>query len=217
MKCDSCGIDVSGRHSACPLCGSPLAGTHVPSPFPPSSLRKTSRKAQMVLGAVTFALIVLAALLCTLLQTSIGITVTAGIALAVNFLFVRNIILHSPSVFRSVVRYFLVVIALAYVWYAATGNQNAIDYVIPGISITSLVFDSMLIVLLSRQFTGTYSKYVIFNIAIGLVPLAFLAANAVKNPVLSMIDLAAAVGTGIVLCLSMGSHLADELKRLLQH
>lgn len=171
----------------------------------------------MVLGAITLCLIIVSALLCTLLRAPIGITVSVAVALTVNYLFVRNIILHSPSVFRSVVRYFLVIIALAYIWYAATGDQNAIDFIIPGISITSLVFDSMLIILLSRQFTGAYSKYILFNIAIGLIPLAFLAAHAVENPIPSAFNLAAAVGTGIILCLSMGGQLADELKRLLQH
>lgn len=217
MRCDSCGIDVSGRHTSCPLCGSHLVGAPAPSPFPPSTLGKTSRMARLVLGAITLCLIAATALLCILLEAPIGTAATADVALAVNYLFVRNIILHSPSVFRSVVRYFLVVIALAYIWYIATGDRNAIDYVIPGISITSLIFDSILIVLLSRQFTGAYSKYVIFNIAIGLIPLAFLAANAVGNPVPSIINLAAAVGTGAVLCLSMGGQLADELRRLLQH
>lgn len=217
MRCSLCGIDVSGRHSSCPLCGSPLSGTPIPSPFPPNSLGKTSRKAQMVLGAITLCLVIVSALLCTLLRAPIGIMVSVAVALTVNYLFVRNIILHSPSVFRSVVRYFLVIIALAYIWYAATGDQNAIDFIIPGISITSLVFDSMLIILLSRQFTGAYSKYILFNIAIGLIPLAFLAAHAVENPIPSAFNLAAAVGTGIILCLSMGGQLADELKRLLQH
>lgn len=162
-------------------------------------------------------MVIVSALLCILLRTPVGVAATVAFALTVNYLFVRNIILHSPSVFRSVVRYFLVIIALAYIWYAATGNQNAIDFIIPGISITSLVFDSILIILLSRQFTGTYSKYILFNIAIGLIPLAFLATRAVENPLPSALNLAAAIGTGIVLCLSMGRQLADELKRLLQH
>lgn len=217
MRCSACGIDVSGRHSVCPLCKSALSGTQTPSPFPPNTLEKTSKKARIVLGGITLALIAVATLLCILLNAPAGITLTVIAALLVNYLFARNSILHSPSVFRSIVRYFLVVIALAYVWYLATGSQYVIDYVIPSISIISLVFDSALMALFAHQFISAYSKYVLMNVEIGLIPLAFLAINAVADPALSIVNVIASVATAIAFCLFSGRRLADELRRLLQH
>lgn len=217
MKCTKCGIDISGHHSICPLCKSALSGTPIPSPFPTSTLEKTSKKARMALGGVTFVLISTATLFCILKQIPAGITLTIDVALAVNYLFVRNIILHSPSIFRSVVRYFLVVLILAYLWYLTTNDQYVIDYVIPGISITSLVFDSILIALFAHQFVSSFSKYVLFNIVIGLLPLLSLAVNALENPIPSILNIGISLITGIILGLSTGKQLADELKRLIQH
>lgn len=217
MKCDLCGIDISGRHSACPLCGSALSGLPAPSPFPPNTLEKTSRKAQMALGVISLVLILAATLACALLRAPLGIIATAGIALTVNYLFVRNILLHSPSFFKSVIRYFIVIIAVAYVWYATTGNPHAIDYVIPAVSVTSLAFNSVLMILPTRRFVGPHSKYVLFNMVIGLLPLAFFAAGAINDPALSLLDIASSAITGVIFCLSLGKSLPDELRRLLQH
>lgn len=217
MKCNVCGIDISGNHSTCPLCKSKLSGKPSPSPFPPNTLGKTSKKARMILGGITVAIIIAASLLCISLKASAGVVLAVDIILIVNYLFTRNIILHSPSVFRSMVRYFLLVIALAYIWYAATGNQHVIDYIIPGISITSLIFDSILIVLFAHQFVSSYSKYVLFNIAIGLVPLIFMSVNALGNPIPSVINIIISVITGLILCSFTGKQLKDELHRLLQH
>ncbi len=217
MKCSTCGIDISGKHSTCPLCKSALSGEPSPSPFPSNTLEKTSKKARIILGGITFALIIAATLICSLFQASLSLTIAIDVALIVNYLFIRNAILHSPSVFRSVVRYFIVIIALAYTWYIATGDQNVIDYIIPSISTTSLIFDSILIVLFAHQFISSYSKYVISNVLLGLVPLVLLAIHVIENPVPSTINVVFSVVTGLILCLFTGKQLIDELKRLFQH
>ena len=217
MRCNECGIDISGQHSTCPLCKSALTGTPTLSPFPPNTLETTSKKARLILGGITLTLIIVATLLCILSHASLGITFTINIAFVINYLFVRNIILHSPSVFRSIVRYFLVIIALTYLWYITTNNQYVIDYVIPGVSTTSLIFDSILIVLFAHQFVSSYSKYVVFNIAIGLLPLIFLASCTIENPIPSILNILMSIATGITLCLFTGRQFIDELRRLLQH
>lgn len=217
MRCDACGIDISGKHATCPLCGSTLSGTPSPSPFPPSTLPKSSRRIRIILGGITFVSIIAATVSCIITGISAGTALAIDAGLALNYLFVRNIVLHSPSAFRSIVRYFLIVIAFAYIWYIATRSQYTIDYIIPAASIISLVFDSVLIMLLSHQFVGPYSKYVLFNIVIGFLPLVFLGAHLLDNPVLSTISGLASIVTGTILWTFTKGQIKDELKRLLHH
>ena len=62
-----------------------------------------------------------------------------------NYLFVRNILVHRPDFLRVIVRYFLILLALAAVWFVVTGNLAVTTFVIPGICLVALVFDTVLL------------------------------------------------------------------------
>jgi hypothetical protein len=97
------------------------------------------------------------------------------LALAMNYLFVRNIIVHSPDFLRVVIRYFLFLLAVALLWFLFTGNLTVTTFVIPGICLLALVFDTVLLAIFRATFVSGYAKYLLFDLALGLAPLLLVA------------------------------------------
>ena len=101
-----------------------------------------------------------------LLSLPADIVVTVCLGLAVNYLFVRNILVHRPDFLRVVVRYFLILLALAAIWFVLTGNLAVTTFVIPGICLVALVFDTVLLAVFRGTFVARYAKYLLFDVAV---------------------------------------------------
>lgn len=175
MRCGKCGVEFSGDLDRCPLCQAELAGTPEPAVFPTNEVRKSGTVALMVLAFVSGACLLVALFLGHVLSLPGDIVLTACLALLVNYLFVRNILMHSPDFLRVVVRYFLVLIALAAIWFLVTRNPLVTTFVIPGICLVALVFDAVLVAVFRGTFVSGYAKYLLFDVALGLIPLALAA------------------------------------------
>ncbi|MFR7403562.1 MAG: hypothetical protein ACLUW6_02655 [Coriobacteriaceae bacterium] len=79
-------------------------------------------------------------------------------AVALNWLFVRNMIVHAPDFIRVVERYFLVLLAVAGLWFASTGNLIVTTYVVPGLCMLALAFNAVLLIAFRGSFvTATRS------------------------------------------------------------
>ena len=90
-----------------------------------------------------------------LLQLPGDIVVTVCVGLVVNYLFVRNILTHTPDFLRVVARYFLVLLAIAAIWFLVSRNPVVTTFVIPGICLVALVFDGVLLARSSRATRST--------------------------------------------------------------
>lgn len=133
--CPSCQINYNGELDRCALCGTTLTGTPSPSPFPHIPLKKVSKRARRILAASTLALLIAWIVACIALNLPWTVCVAASVALVLNYLFIRNIMTHSPNTLRAIKRYFLVVMAMALLWFFATGSSVVSSYVIPIISL----------------------------------------------------------------------------------
>ena len=74
-----------------------------------------------------------------------------------------------------VVRYFLILLAIAALWYLITRNPVVTTFVIPGICLVALVFDAVLVAVFRGTFVSGYAKYLLFDVVLGLIPLALVA------------------------------------------
>ena len=113
-----------------------------------------------------------------LLQLPGDIVVTVCVGLVVNYLFVRNILTHTPDFLRVVARYFLVLLAIAAIWFLVSRNPVVTTFVIPGICLVALVFDGVLLAVFRGTFVSGYAKYLLFDVGLGLIPLALQALGA---------------------------------------
>ena len=128
-----------------------------------------------MLAFATGACLLLMLFLGRLLSLPADIVVTVCLGLAVNYLFVRNILVHRPDFLRVVVRYFLILLALAAIWFVLTGNLAVTTFVIPGICLVALVFDTVLLAVFRGTFIARYAKYLLLDVVFGLAPLALVA------------------------------------------
>lgn len=173
--CSKCSVEFTGDLDRCPLCQAELTGTAEPSVFPRNEVRKSGTVALKVLAFASGACLLLMVFLGYLLALPGDIVFTVCLALAVNYLFVRNILMRSPDFLRVVIRYFLVLLAIAAIWFAASGNLLITTFVIPGICLIALVFDAVLFAVFRGTFVTGYAKYLLFNVALGLIPVALVA------------------------------------------
>jgi hypothetical protein len=173
--CEKCGVEFTGALNRCPLCQSELKGQAEPSVFPQNEVRKSGVFALKVLAFATGMCLLAMVFVGYLFGLSLGIVITACIALAMNYLFVRNIIVHRPDFLRVVTRYFLFLLAVALLWFLLTGNLIVTTFVIPGICLVALVTDVVLIAIFRDTFVSGYAKYLLFDVALGLAPLALIA------------------------------------------
>ena len=121
-RCEKCGVQFSGDLDRCPLCQAELSGDASPAVFPRNEVRKSGAIALAVLAFATGACLLVMLFLGHLLQLPGDIVVTVCVGLVVNYLFVRNILTHTPDFLRVVARYFLVLLAIAAIWFLVSRN-----------------------------------------------------------------------------------------------
>lgn len=121
--CPSCRIDFTGVLDRCPLCGSKLEGTPEGMIFPENEFARTKKLAKRSMIALTFAALAFVAFLCVRTHASAVTGIASFAAVIVNYIFIRNVVVHSPSFLRIIERYFLVVMALALLLLLATGDS----------------------------------------------------------------------------------------------
>lgn len=171
-RCSKCGVAFTGDLDRCPLCQAELEGEAEPSVFPVNAVRKSGAVALAVLAFVTGACLIALPFLGHLLDIPGDIVLAVCVGLALNYLFVRNIIVHIPDFLRVVARYFLILLAIAAAWFLVTGNLIVTTFVIPGICLTAIVYDVVLVAVFRGTFVSGYAKYLLFDVVLGVAPLA---------------------------------------------
>ena len=190
--CPSCHIDFTGVLDRCPLCGSKLEGTPEGMIFPENELARTKKLAKRSMIALTFAALAFVAFLCVRTHASFVTWIASFAAVIVNYIFIRNVVVHSPSFLRIIERYFLVVMALALLLLLATGDSRLATYVVPALTLVALFFNGVLVA----------------------VPLVLLATGLVSQPALSI---ASGVVSGLLLVLLLvltRKQLFSEMQKL---
>jgi NRPS condensation-like uncharacterized protein len=198
--------------------GSVTAGRRAPivdtTVFPENQTKTSGTVALNILGFVSGLCVLLMLLLWQLVPLPGDIVFTVCVALIINYLFIRNIIIRNPDFLRVVVRYFLVLLALAAVWFLFTANLAITTFVIPGICLVAIIFDAALIAIFSSTFIVGYAKYLLFDIALGLAPLLLVVAGLTTWSALAYISAFTASIFFLGLLVFMRKHLVAEIRKL---
>ncbi len=137
--CDECQVGFSGALDRCPLCGSALAGEPEPAPFPVREAHRPARAARRALAALSVTALVAVLALGWWLDLRPWPVALACVGLAVNYLFLRNVLAHSPDFVRVAERYFLVLLAGTTLWWLADGSPVAASLAIPGLCLVAVL------------------------------------------------------------------------------
>ncbi|MEF9875772.1 MAG: DUF6320 domain-containing protein [Gordonibacter sp.] len=213
-RCDKCHVEFTGDLDRCPLCQAKLSGEAEPAVFPQNEVKKSGVVALAVLAFATGACLLVMVFLGYLLALPGDIVLSVCLALVVNYLFVRNILMHSPDFLRVVVRYFLILLAIAAVWFLVTHNLLVTTFVIPGICLVALVFDTVLVAVFRGTFVSGYAKYLVFDVVVGLAPLALVALGLTTWNVLALTSALAASVFALGILVFMRKQLVDEVRKL---
>lgn len=176
-QCNKCEITLGGDLEKCPLCQATLIGEAEASVFPQNEAKKSGSIALSVLAFATGVSLLVTLFLWLAIAVPGDIVGVACLALVLNYLFVRNIIVHRPNFLRVVVRYFMILLAIAALWFLLSQNLMITTFVIPAICLTALVFDAVLVVVFRGTFVSGYAKYLLFDVIFGLTPLVLVALN----------------------------------------
>lgn len=212
--CDPCDIDLSGDLDRCPLCGSVLEGEATPAAFPVSTAEAPAMAARRVLAAVTGAAAIALLIATWLVPLRPWPVALMMVALVVGYGFLRNVMAHSPDFVRIAERYFLVLLAMAVLWWLAAGSGLVASLVIPGICLGGLLTNTALVVAFREAFVRDYAKYLLYSLLLGLAPLLLLPLNAAPWPWLIYASAAASALLALTLLLLARKQLKAELRKL---
>ena len=173
--CDACNVDFTGNMVRCPLCQNELAGESAPAAFPAQQIYLRPRRlAVQILTFVAGTDLLLLVFFSYLFSWPVPIVSASAAALVISVLFINSAILHAPRPLRIMFRYFYIMLAIALIWFAATGSHIVTMFVIPIMCLVSLVFDVVLLIVLRAKAIDQYAKYLAFDIVAGLLPLTFI-------------------------------------------
>lgn len=173
--CDACTVDFTGDMARCPLCQNELHGEASPATFPTQQIYLRPRRlAVKIITFVTGAILLLHGFFSYLFSWPIPIASASAAALIISVLFINSAILHVPRPLRIMFRYFYIMLAIALIWFAATGSHIVTMFVIPIMCLVSLVSDVVLLIVLRAKAIDQYAKYLAFDIVAGLLPLTFI-------------------------------------------
>ncbi len=213
--CDECQVGFSGALDRCPLCGSALAGEPEPAPFPVREAHRPARAARRALAALSVTALVAVLALGWWLDLRPWPVALACVGLAVNYLFLRNVLTHSPDFVRVAERYFLVLLAGTTLWWLADGSPVAASLAIPGLCLVAVLTNAALVVAYRGAFVHDYAKYLIYSLGLGLAPLVLVAVGAASWPWLAWACAGATALLACALLLLARRPLAAELRKLL--
>ncbi len=212
--CPHCNIDYTGCLDRCALCGTPMSGLPSENPFPTLPIQRTNHRVRRILGGITAVILFSFVVLCMMLRLSWAVGLAGSIAITLNYLFVRNVLVHVPDFLRATKRYFLVLMAMALLWFAATGDTNVSTYVIPLVSLTATSFNGVLFGVLQGRLVEGYGKYLLYDALFGGLPLGFMLAGAISQPALAWASVILAT-VMIALLFALNRHsVMDEARRL---
>ena len=215
QSCDRCGVGYTGDLGRCPLCGEELEGIPTPGAFPVQRAQAPRKASRRVLWISTLAAIAAAMAAGAVAGASPWPVVLTCLALLVNYVLLRNVIVHRPDALRVAERWFLGLLAIAVLWWLATGIGWVVSLVVPAVCLGALITNTVLVAAFRDTFVQGYAKYLVYDAVLGFVPLAFALAGWVPWPWLCYASGAAAALLTLTLLLLTRRQLGAELRKLL--
>ncbi|MGI6106135.1 MAG: DUF6320 domain-containing protein [Raoultibacter sp.] len=213
-RCEKCGIGLTGELENCPLCQNELIGKSEASVFPQNATKKSSSLALKVLAFITGVCLILMFPAWQVLSLPGNIVLTICLGLILNYLFIRNILTHNPDFLRVVVRYFLILLAIAAIWFLLTWDLTVTTFVIPSICLLAIIFDTVILAVFRSTFIAGYAKYLLFHVFLGLTPLALIALGLTSWDILAYTSAFTASVFFLWLLVFMRKQLLAEIRKL---
>ena len=214
MRCSKCGVTFTGELDQCPLCNGALTGEPTPAIFPSNEVQKSGAFALKVMAFVTGVALLVMLFFWLLIDVPGDVVFTICLALVLNYLFVRNVLMHNPDFLRIIARYFFLLLAVAAIWFLFTRYLWITTFIIPGICLLALAFSAVLVSVFQHTFVTGYAKYLLFNVVMGFIPMALLAFGLITWKPLAYISALVASTLALALFIFMRKEILAEIRKL---
>lgn len=212
-KCKKCNIEYNGNLDLCPLCQTELVGEKSESVFP--KLKNTKETIlYKILLFVSFSIGVLFAFTEYMISKELTISKFIVLGLLTNYVLVKFILKNYKDVLKMMNKYFWIILILFFAWYFVTKSLIITTYLIPILCLVIFAFNSITMLVLKDDYIMKFSKTILLDCVIGLIPLLLVFLKLSTFPLLSYICgvLDLLIFTGLIIFCK--DNIINELKKI---
>lgn len=212
-KCKKCNIEYNGNLELCPLCQTELVGKKTESVFPKIKNTKETILYKILLF-VSFSIGVLFAFTEYTISKELTISKFIVLGLLTNYVLVKFILKNYKDVLKMMNKYFWIILVLFFAWYFVTKSLIITTYLIPILCLVIFAFNSITMLVLKDDYIMKFSKTILLDCVIGLIPLLLIFLKLSTFPVLSYICgiLDLLIFTGLIIFCK--DNIINELKKI---
>ena len=212
-KCKKCNIEYNGNLELCPLCQTELVGKKTESVFPKIKNTKETILYKILLF-VSFSIGVLFAFTEYMISKKLTISKFIVLGLLTNYVLVKFILKNYKDVLKMMNKYFWIILILFFAWYFVTKSLIITTYLIPILCLVIFAFNSITMLVFKDDYIMKFSKTILLDCVIGLIPLLLVFLKLSTFPVLSYICgiLDLLIFTGLIIFCK--DNIINELKKI---
>lgn len=207
-ECKSCNIKFNIQEELCPLCQNKLVGDCNKTIFPTNTIFRVHSLLLKILLFISVITTVISFSIEMYLSNKICISIILSGALLTNYIVVYYILKNKQNILELIGKNGLLIDILLILWFLYTKETIITNYIIPIVCLLELLFNSILFIILRKNYVTNYFKLIILNILLLLIPILLILLNWTTNDVLSYICFIFA----LILLLGMLIFYHDELK-----
>ncbi|MGN1336971.1 MAG: DUF6320 domain-containing protein [Candidatus Coprovivens sp.] len=213
-KCHSCKIEFNTSSKYCPLCQNVLVGEAKEIIFPKNIKLQTNSLIMRILLFCSLVMFTISCFIELMIIKHVHISLYVGLGLITNYIIIYYILRNSNNTYRMFARYGLLIIILLLIWYYVTGFKIFTNYIIPIVSISELIFNFIVVIIVRRNYLVKYTSTILMNLFLLIIPMIFVELKMTTNNVLSYVCCLFAIISIIGLLVFFFDDIKEELSKL---
>lgn len=186
-RCSSCNVEFNISDKYCPLCQNILTGECEDIMFPKNIRRKTNSIIIKILLFASIVILLVSGFIELMTIKELKYSYYIGLGLITNFIVVFYILKDYRNMSKILGAYGFIIISLLLIWYAFTKVKIITDYIIPSVCLFELLFNTIMSIILRKNYMVKYSGQIVLNAFLLLVPILLVELDLTSNNLMSYI------------------------------
>ena len=213
-ECKSCNIKFSTNEELCPLCQNKLVGSCKETVFPTITIFKAKSLLLKILLFASLTIIILSSFIEIYITNQLCVTMFITGGLLSNYAVISYILKNRQNVLELIGKNGLFTVTLLICWYFYTKQTVLTNYVIPIICLSELAFNSIIFIILRKNYLVNYFKIIILNLILLLIPILLITLGFTTHNLLSYICFALALIVLSGMLIFYFEQVKEELKKI---
>lgn len=213
-KCSSCNIEFNTSERYCPLCQNKLNGSVKEVMYPKNIRLQTNSIILKIVLFFSITILLTIGFIEMMMTNNLSLTYYIGLGLITNYIIIRIILKSYLNFFRIIARYGFIIIVLLLIWYFVTKFNVITNYIIPIVCIVELIFNSIVGIIVRKNYVVKYSGQIMMNLFLSIFPIALVYLNFTTNNMMSYICCLLSVITFIGLLIFYYDDIKEELIKI---